>query len=61
MPPISTSTLSRLSRRRRELLIAGVVALRIEMDQLDLPAQDAAALVDLLDGQLRAVRASACP
>ncbi len=39
----------------RELLIAGVVALRIEMDEFDLPSKNAAALVDLLDRKLRAV------
>ena len=52
-PPISTSTLSRVEQPARELLITGVVALRIEMDQLDLPPRDAARLVDLLDGKLR--------
>src|ERR1700722_4126412 len=39
----------------RELLISGVVALRIEMDKLDLPSENAAALIDFLDRQLRPV------
>src|SRR6185295_2130078 len=39
----------------RKLLIPGVIALRIEMDELDLPSENAALLVDFLDGKLRAV------
>ena len=54
MPPCTTATLSLIAACGGELRVELHVRLRVVVDQLDLPAEQAAGGVDLLDGEVNA-------